>query len=192
MRRECDAVARPVVRGRWTARGVTLCAVLLAACETAPREVAAAKPVLPDEAPTPSSAADGAAPVMPTPPLVARPAPPVAAAPRLPEVAFIMSETIDGEGKLESAEIDPVLRGLAPEMLRCDERSSVGAPRFQGVLEVRFTLSASGRLTRVVATERAQAPGFSPCVTSLLRRARLPAPRAGSVEMLAAYRFSMR
>jgi hypothetical protein len=173
---------------------------LLAACETAPRDVAAEKPLLPDEAPTPSSVTDGAAPVMPTPPLVRRPAPPVPAAPRRPvpaaprrpDIAFIMCETIDGEGKLESAEIDPVLRGLAPEMLRCDERSSVGVPRFQGVLEVRFALSTSGRLTRVVATERAEAPGFSPCVASLLRRARLPTPRAGSVEMLAAYRFAMR
>lgn len=168
--------------------------VLLAGCRSSQPEAAAPAP-----SQTPRSApAEGsvpAEPVMPTPPALPRAALPVPVvapvAPRL-VVEFIMSESIGGDGVIESVEIDPVLRSLTPAMLSCGERASNETPRYLGVLEARFTLGGSGRASRVNATNRAQRSTVPACAASALRRASFPPARGGSAELLIAYRFSLR
>ena len=83
-----------------------------------------------------------------------------------------------------------LLRAEEPEARRCYEDALRGAPRLQGRVEVRFTLSVDGRITHAVASGP---PGFRAvghCVIGHLRALQWPAARGGPVDFVFPYAFA--
>ncbi len=156
---------------------------------------AAGEPIAP-----PTAAERPATLVFPEPPRVpvARPVPstppappPPPARPAVPEtdrarairgnVSLGRGEATGGADAIDVARVESLVRGQLGGITSCYERALRNNPALSGRLDVRFTLSDSGRASVVEVRGLSEAPEVGTCIAAAIRRLAFPQPAGGTV-----------
>lgn len=87
-----------------------------------------------------------------------------------------------GEGTVDANEVARIIRGQLGGIRSCYERSTRNNPSLAGRLDLRFTIGASGRVTRASSSGMSEAPEMGACVVRSIRGLVFPVPAGGSVD----------
>ncbi|PID38783.1 MAG: hypothetical protein CSB49_03665, partial [Proteobacteria bacterium] len=84
-----------------------------------------------------------------------------------------------------------VIRHYLPRLGSCYERATKRGQRIGGLIEIRFTIGADGKVKRsVVHANTTGAMGLGKCIAATMKRWRFPKPVGGEVEFIYPFVFS--
>jgi TonB family protein len=84
-----------------------------------------------------------------------------------------------------------VIRHYLPRLQSCYERATKRGQRIGGLIEIRFTIAADGKVTRsVVHSNTTGSAGLGKCIAATMQRWRFPKPVGGEVEFIYPFVFS--
>jgi len=95
-------------------------------------------------------------------------------------VSLGRGEATGGADAMDVARVESLMRGQLGGITSCYERALRNNLTLSGRVDVRFTLSDSGRASVVEARGMPEAPEVGSCIASAIRRLAFPQPAGGA------------